>query len=203
MRAIECHVGNATGHLDRHRATIADSFDFASARARELIGAEGIDVLFVEAPSEAIPEWGVGGYAYGAHVVLVALDPEFDIEERRITSTLLHELHHAMRERGPGCGGSLAQMLASEGLAALFEEEVIGEAPFFSRVEIRDDEITLAQASLYTQPFSQSKWFFGADRITRNFGYTYGYRVCRDYSESVSASAADLVSIPTKELFPG
>ena len=94
-------------------------------------------------------------------------------------------------------------MVASEGLAVLFEEEVTGEAPFYSRVEIRDDEITLARESLYSQPFSQAKWFFGANGIGRSFGYSYGYRICRDYAQSVSASAAELVLVPTQDLFPG
>src|SRR5271169_453071 len=120
-----------------------------------------------------VPEWGVGGYSYGRHVVLVALDPAVELEERRITATLVHEFHHAMRERGPGCGGTLASMLVSEGLAQLFEEEVTGEAPFYSRVAITDEEIALAHDSLHSRPFSQSKWFFGADGITRSFGYTY------------------------------
>jgi uncharacterized protein YjaZ len=201
--AIECHVGNATGHLDRHLQTITASFNFASGRARELIGAEGIDVLFVDAPSDAIPEWGVGGYSYGRHVVLVALDPEVDLEERRITATLVHEFHHAMRERGPGCGGSLANMLVSEGLAQLFEEEVTGEAPFYSRVAITDREIALAQDSLRSQPFSPSKWFFGADDVTRSFGYTYGYQICRSYALSVKATAANLVLVPTDDVLAG
>ena len=202
MRAIECHVGNSTGQLDRHLPTIAAAFDFASTRARELLGAEGIDVLFVEAPTEAIPEWGVGGYTYGPHVVLVALDPAVDLDERRIAATLVHEFHHAMRERGPGCGGSLANMLASEGLAVLFEAEVTGEAPFYGHVAITDDEIALAQASLYSEPFNQSKWFFGADGITRFFGYTYGFQICQAHARSEGASAAELVLVPTQDLFP-
>lgn len=202
MRTIECHVGNATGRLDRHLSTIAAAFDFAATRARELLLAEGIDVLFVDSPNDAIPEWGVGGYTYGAHVVLVALDPEVDLEERWLTATLVHEFHHTMRERGPGCGGSLASMLVSEGLAELFEEEVTGEAPFYSRVAITDEEIALAGASLYELPFSQSKWFFGADGITRSFGYTYGYRICKAYASSVEASASELVLIPTQEVLP-
>ncbi len=200
MRTIECHVGNATGRLDRHLETIAASFTFASDRARELIGAEGIDVLFVDAPSETIPEWGVGGYSYGRHVVLVALDPDVDLEERRMTATLVHEFHHAMRERGPGCGETLADMLVSEGLAQLFEEEVTGEAPFYSRVAISDEEIALAHDSLRSLPFRQSKWFFGADGVTRSFGYTYGYQICRSFALSVKASAASLVTVPTDDV---
>jgi hypothetical protein len=197
VRAIECHVGNATGRLDRHLGTIATSFTFASDRARELIGAEGIDVAFVDAPSDTIPEWGVGGYSYGRHAVLVALDPDVDLEERRVTATLVHEFHHAMRERGPGCGGTLGDMLVSEGLAQLFEEEVTGEAPFYSRVAITDEEIALARDSLRLQPFSQSKWFFGTDGVTRSFGYTYGYQICRSFARSAKASAASLVLVPT------
>jgi len=181
---------------------IAEAFDFSSALARERLDAEGIDVVFIDAPSEAIPEWGVGGYTYGSHVIVVAMDAAADIDGRWITSTLVHEFHHAMRERGPGCGGMLADMFASEGLAVLFEEEVTGAPPFYCQVDLREDEVALARASLYSLPYRQSKWFFGADGVTRGFGYAFGYAVCRAYATSRSLSAAELLVVPPDALFP-
>ncbi|HEY8081403.1 MAG TPA: DUF2268 domain-containing putative Zn-dependent protease, partial [Acidimicrobiales bacterium] len=73
------------------------------------------------------------------------------------------------------------------------------EAPFYSQVAITDDEIELANASLLT-PCNQSKWFFGADGITRCFGYTYGYRICRSFAQSVASSPADLLLVPTEDV---
>ena len=200
MQAINLSIANASHSLDQHIGLIHDAFERGAASARELIGAEGIDVIFVDAPDEAIPEWGVGGYTWGPHVILVALDPAFDLVADKVETTLVHELHHAMRWRGPGCGGSLAQMLVSEGLAVLFEEEVLGKAPFYSQVPITDREVTQARAALFVEPFSQSKWFFGADGITFGFGYTYGYQLCKAYAQAAGKRASELVDVPTRDV---
>jgi hypothetical protein len=130
MQGISITIANAAGTLDMHIDLIRGAFDSATARARELLKADGIDVVFVDAPDETIPEWGVGGYTWGPRTILVALNPKFDLATDKIEASLVHEFHHAMRWRGPGCGGNLAQMLVSEGLAELFEEEVLGRAPF-------------------------------------------------------------------------
>lgn len=101
--------------------------------AQDLLQAEGIDVLFIDSPDEVIPELGVGGYTYGPHVIIVAIDPDFpDLSEHHLLSTLVHELHHAMRWRGSGCRGDLGEMMVSEGMAQLFEEEVTGVRPLYS-----------------------------------------------------------------------
>ena len=91
-------------------------------------------------------------------------------------------------------------MLVSEGMAQLFEEEVLGEAPFFSRAGITDDEIAAARAVLYEPDFSQKKWFFGADGITFSFGYTYGYRVCRAYANATGKPASGLIGVPSRKV---
>lgn len=159
-----------------------------------------MDAVVIDAPEMTIPEWGVGGYTYGPHIIIVGLDPAATVDSHHIERTLVHEFHHTMRWRGPGCGGSLGQMLVSEGMAQLFEEEVLGEAPFFSRVSITDDEIAAARAVLYEPEFSQTKWFFGADGITFSFGYTYGYRVCSAYANATGKPASKLIGVPSREV---
>ena len=200
VHPVAMTIANSSGLLDPHLEVIVAAFESATSHAQTLLGAEGIDVLFVDAAGETIPEWGVGGYTYGPHVILIALDSAFALAQKTIETTLVHEYHHAMRWRGPGCGGDLAHMLVSEGLAQLFEEEALGEAPFFSRVAIKEDEVTRARASLYSQPFSQAKWFFGSDGITRHFGYTYGYQLCRAYATASGKRASELVDVPTREV---
>ncbi|HVB51545.1 MAG TPA: DUF2268 domain-containing putative Zn-dependent protease [Acidimicrobiales bacterium] len=200
MRPITINIANVSGRLDAHLDVVVAAFESATSLARGLINAEGIDVLFVDAPDETIPEWGVGGYTYGPHVILVALEPAAPLEKRNIETTLVHEYHHAMRWRGPGCGGNLAQMLVSEGMAQLFEEEALGEAPFFSRVSITDDDVAQAQPALYAQPFSPQKWFYGANGITKAFGYTYGYQLSKTYALAVGRKASELINIPAEEV---
>jgi len=191
---------NSTGSLDPYIDVINDSFEFAASAARRLLGADDIDVVVFDAPEQTIPEWGVGGYTYGESVVLVAVDPTWEIERSKLVATMVHEFHHAMRWRGPGCGGTLGQMLVSEGLAELFEEEVVGEAPFYSKVEISDEEMTRALLELENRNFDQSKWFFGSSDVSRFFGYAYGYQICRTYSRRVGRSAAELVEVSTAEI---
>jgi hypothetical protein len=70
-------------------------------------------------------------------------------------------------------------MLVSEGLAQLFEEEVLGVQPFYSKCSITDEEIALAHEHLFDARCDRATWFFGANAVTRCFGYTYGYRLCR------------------------
>jgi hypothetical protein len=106
VRPVTSHVPNSAGRLDSHLALISAAFESSARPTRDLLGAEGIDVLFIDAPGGVIPEWGIGGSTYGPHVIVVAVDPEFPgLSEEHLVSTLVHEFHHAMRWRGPGAGG--------------------------------------------------------------------------------------------------
>ncbi|OIQ81709.1 hypothetical protein GALL_365220 [mine drainage metagenome] len=201
MNLLSSHIANASGRLESHREVINTAFDFSSRAALELLQAERIDVLFIDSADETIPEMGVGGYTYGPHVIIIAIDPQSpNFTEAHLATTLVHEFHHAMRWRGPGCGKDLGGMLVSEGLAQLFEEEVLGVAPMYSQASITALEIDQAKSELFRQPFSQSKWFFGAEGMTRNFGYTFGYEICKSYAESKGKRASELVGIETSDL---
>lgn len=199
MKPIESHIASASGRLDRHRGIIDAAFESSMKIAQDLLQAEGIDVLFIDSPDEAIPELGVGGYTYSPHVIIVAIDSDFpNLNEHHLFSTLVHELHHVMRWRVLGLHGDLGEMMVSEGLAQLFEEEVTGVRPLYSQVLITSSEIGKARLELHREAFSQAKWFFGTENITKWFGYTFGYQICAAYAESTQRSASDLVHVPTR-----
>ncbi len=200
FRPLALHIFDASSGLDHTIGIVSAAFNMASSYAKSLLAADAIDVLVINAPDDTIPEWGVGGYTYGPHVILLAVDPSFSLSQEHIERTLLHEFHHAMRWRGPGCGGDLAQMLISEGLAQLFEEEVIGTPPFFALTPVTDDEISRARKALHEEPFSQSKWFYGGQGITRSFGYAYGYELCKAYSVAHHERASQLVNTPARDI---
>jgi uncharacterized protein YjaZ len=200
VRPVNLFIANAGGTLDALVDGVTGAFEEARAVVQDCLNVEGVDVLVIDAPDDAIPEWGVGGYTYGPHAILVALDPAVSIGRHHILATLVHEFHHTVRWRGQGCGGTLAQMLVSEGLAQLFEEEVLGEAPFYSRASISDDEVAQARATMYDPEFNQKKWFFGADGITFSFGHTYGYRVCKTYANATGKSSAELIGVASGEI---
>lgn len=201
MTPIESHLASASGRLERYRGNIEAAFESSERIARELLRADAIDVLFIDSPDEAIPELGVGGYTYGPHIVIVAIDPDCpNLSEQHIFSTLIHEFHHVMRWRGPGCHGDLGDMIVSEGLAQLFEEEVTGVRPIYSQVPINSLEIEKAKLELYLPAFNQAKWFFGSEDITRWFGYAFGYQICATYAKSTMQRAADLAGVSTREV---
>jgi uncharacterized protein YjaZ len=200
VRPINLFIANAGGTLDALVEGVERAFSSAEKSAQEALEVEGVDVVVIDAPDETIPEWGVGGYTYGPHVIVVALDSAANPSSHHIERTLVHEFHHTMRWRGQGCEGSLGQMLVSEGLAQLFEEEVFGQAPFFSRVDITDEDIAQAREVLYEPKFSQSKWFFGAEGTTFHFGYTYGYRLCKGYAEATGKRSSELLTVSSREI---
>ncbi len=201
MKSVESHIAGASGRLDRHRNIINVAFEAAMRIAQDLLHAEGIDVLFIDSPDEVIPELGVGGYTYSPHVIIVAIDPDFpDLSEHHLFSTLVHEFHHAVRWRGLSLHGDLGEMMVSEGLAQLFEEEVSGVRPMYSQVLITSSETEQAELELHQQAFSQAKWFFGTENITRWFGYTFGYQICAAYAQSTHSRASDLVGVSARDV---
>lgn len=62
--------------------------------------------------------------------------PDHAIDGAHVYSTLVHEIHHAMRWRGPGCGSTLRERLVSEGLAQTFEAECTGVVPLYAEGEV-------------------------------------------------------------------
>lgn len=201
MTPIESHFAGASGRLEPHRGIIEAAFESSKRIAWDLLRADGIDVLFIDSPDEVIPELGIGGYTYGPSVIMVAIDPDFpDLNEQHIFSTLVHEFHHAMRWRGPGCHGDLGDMIVSEGLAQLFEEEVTGERPIYSQVSVTSPEVEKAKLEVHQEAFNQGKWFFGTEEISKWFGYAFGYQICETYAKSTMRSAADLVCVSTRNV---
>lgn len=177
-------------------ALITGPFEQARDVAQRRLGADDIEVHVVDAPDECIPEWGLGGYAYGPHAIVLAVDPEHDIDPVNVFSTLVHELHHVMRWRGPGCGTSLGERLISEGLALVFEEECSGAVPLYAQGQLSDEERSRAVAALDEDPANESRWFFGGAEFPRWFGYRFGWEVVSAQTARRGVNAADLVLEP-------
>lgn len=169
-------------------------------RAREIcarhLGAEGIEIHVIDAPDECIPEWGLGGSAYGPHSIVLAVDPDHDIRASHVYSTLVHEIHHAIRWRGPGCGTTLGERLVSEGLAQAFEHECTGSVPLYAQGQVSPQHRALAIAALDEDPADEGRWFFGAADLPRWFGYLLGYDLVRSRIDAQGSNAAALVHEP-------
>lgn len=180
--------------------SVRASFEYSVDLTEPLIGLCDLDVAVLDAPESAIPAWGVGGYTYGPHVVLLALHPAMEGTQQRLVATLVHEFHHVMRWLGPGWGSSLRERLVSEGLAMLFEEEVLGEPSEFATQTIEAEHIGLAIQHLDEEPADEQRWFFPGRDVPLWFGYTLGYRWAKDYATESSSSAARLVTVAATEV---
>jgi Predicted Zn-dependent protease (DUF2268) len=185
------------------------------AAARDLVPplqAERIDVLVVPG-KRLVPGWDCNGYAHGSWRITITVDPTCDGHEKRpldaqLRALLAHELHHAMRSRGPGYGSTLGEALVSEGLAQCYEEQVGCPTPNYA-VEVRGPALSelarLAKDELWSDQYDHSKWFFGS-KTDATFpwsgGYSLGYVLVRSWLERAGVSASAAVSVAAREILP-
>jgi uncharacterized protein YjaZ len=177
-----------------------DAFSDAVRRVSTVIALDDVEVTFILDPDAVIPEWGVGGYTEDANRVTVALDPSAELRIHEISSTLVHEFHHAMRWRHTTLDKNLRDMLASEGLAVMFETDLMGVEPFYAQHELPAVEVELALQELDVEPCDTSRWFYGGGTAPPAFGYTYGYRLCRAYGRATNKEASELIDVPAHEI---
>lgn len=194
--AMSCRTGQLDGN-QALKSLAEDAFNDAVRRVSRVIPLDDVEVTFTVDPDAVIPEWGVGGCTEDAHRVTVALDPSAELRIHEITSTLVHEFHHALRWRHTTLDKSLRDMLASEGLAVMFETDLMGVEPFYARQDLPADEVQLALQELDAEPCDTSRWFYGGGTAPPAFGYTYGHQLCKAYALAMNKTASDLIDVPT------
>jgi uncharacterized protein YjaZ len=200
---VTTYVTDATGSLTNLRDQLHDAVSNATSMTSSAIDVDDVDVVFYDEPNDTIPEWGIGGTTMGKHLVLVAVDPSRQLVAEYLHSTLVHELHHAMRWRVATLSEDLGDMLASEGLAVLLESELIRAEPFYAKVDVLPVHVELATTHLYDRPCNTGRWFFGTADVPKSFGYSLGYQMCRRYAEASGKNARELLVTPTNELIAG
>lgn len=199
---IALHLPSGAGRLTADQTdAVTQGFLEAVSLAAPLLELANVDVMGMDSPDQTIPSWGCGGFTYSAHTVVLALDPDNQaLSLERVRATLVHEFHHIAREHGPGCGTSLRERIVSEGLAMLFEEQVLGRASEFAHVDIDDHDIDRAITQLDQDPADEGLWFFHSGDVPLWFGYTLGYRWAKAYSQRTGLSASDLVDVPAADI---
>ena len=201
MSSIKHHIANATGELDKLTAMISNSVERVIPIVQKEIHANEIDIFFISAASLAIPEYGIGGQSPGPNHLYVSFDPKSDkITQHGIDETLFHEIHHCMRWRNPGYGKTLGEAMITEGLACLYGEQHSGIAPIYAKISLDDDQITKAKKMINSKSYVHSEWFFGGKDIDRWFGYSLGYKLCKEYSLKTGKKASKLINISAKEI---
>lgn len=198
---IELHLPTGSGvYAAEQLAVLRDGCDTAIALVSDVLNLGGVDVFAIDAPDMIIPRWGCGGYTYGARSVVLAVDSSQPTTACAVRATLVHEFHHVARERGPGCGTSLRDRVVSEGLAMLFEEEILGSASEFAHQVVSDDQTQCLARSLDEDPADDGRWFFNSGDMPLWLGYTAGYRWARTYAHRHGAQASALVDVPSRHV---
>lgn len=181
------HIANATGRLDGLVSPIRAAVARAQARAEAVTEAINLDVVIQAWPGRVIPHLGHMGYAPTGDMIQLTFDPDnphcMDNLGQSLERTVVHELHHALRWRGPGYGRTLGEALVSEGLAGHFAQQLYGGPP--ERWEISRDTAALAQAARDAEAawedatYDHAAWFFGAAPAGQ--GYPLGFALVATY----------------------
>jgi hypothetical protein len=210
LRVVPLDAGKefAPGRLDAIVGWLEDA-------ARDVVPplrADRIDVLVVPG-TNLIPDWDCNGYTHGPWRITINVDPGCDGREKRplaaqLRAMLAHEVHHAMRSRGPGYGSTLGEALVTEGLAQCYEEEVGCPTSNYA-VAVRGPTLAklalLAKGELWSEDYNHPKWFFGSKSDSTfpwSGGYSLGYQVMRGWLDRAGVSASAAVSVAAREILP-
>lgn len=178
----------------------------------ELVPTPRLSVEIRNAPGQVIPEIGMVGHCYSATHFTLSFDKgnaHFapSLADGTLRRQVAHEVHHCLRNGGPGYGSSLGEALVSEGLAGHFVHRLFGSPPepWEKAVEARaawrllpDDD------ALESTSYDHRAWFFGVGgHYPRWLGYTLGYLIAgrwcavdsdADGQRMVDVTAAEVIA---------
>jgi uncharacterized protein YjaZ len=199
--AIKLHIGNAGGQMDDLEQDIREAFRLAKDAALKRFEVEGVDIFVFRSDFGVIKELGFGGFTASENTIFCYIGKNIkSIDKKRLSSILLHELHHAKRDSEVGYGETLGEALVSEGLACLLEEEYLGDTPIYSEEKLGDTVIARAKKEQDAKQYDHDAWFYGTADLPRWAGYTLGYDLCKKYADKNSKSAGELTKTHASEI---
>jgi len=199
------------GVSDEFKARIQSALEVVLPRAGSAIDASDIKIVIGADAAQVIPETGVGGSTENPYKILVWIDPEHSNVhnniEKEIQSTVVHELHHAMRNRLYPWPGTLLDDVVGEGLADHFDIEINGQHPKPWSQALSDEELAAyrekAEPHFHEQNTESDyyKWVLGSEKddIPHWAGYALGFRLVDDYLSKTGKKASELVSLKSSE----
>ena len=140
------------------------------------------------------------GYAPTGDMIQLTFDPENSNCTRNLAEplerTIVHELHHVLRWRGPGYGRTLGEALVTEGLAGHFAQQLYGNPPEKWEMALDGEDVAQAardaSAAWGDEGYDHAAWFFGTEPAWR--GYSLGFSLVGQYlKEHPDETAAKLV----------
>lgn len=196
---------------EKLQVRVRSALEAVLPRAVAAIHASDIDIIIGSDSEQTIPETGVGGSTENPHKILVWIDPDHlnvqDNIEREVQSTIVHELHHAMRNRIYPWPGTLLDDIVGEGLADHFDIEINGQHPKPWSHALSDKELAVyrekAEPHFYEQNTEDDyyKWIVGSeeDGIPRWAGYAFGFQLVEGYLSRTGRKASELVQLKSQE----
>lgn len=203
MKRVNLFVANSSGKLDRHLVAIENGYKQAATIVHDRFNLSGLDVIVRADSFYSIPEIGIGGFTTeDGSIIYMSLDVSKKISTESFSCELLHEMSHAARFRKFPPVSRLTDSLISEGLACLLQYEVTGKVPVYARQKISNTDVESAQAELKapSNTYDHAKWFFGSSDICRWFGYTYGFKQCKQYSAKTGKNASELIFVSAEKV---
>jgi uncharacterized protein YjaZ len=207
--SIKLHILNESGRLAPYVGVIQQAYDEVIVKLKNKITLPNVDVVIADSPDGAIPETGVGGNAYTAHIIFISINPNFHNLDKTISNeikgTLAHELHHCARMKTIGYGTSLLQALITEGLADHFDLEVNGTEPKPWSIAIQGGKLEeirkIAEKSFNDSTYNHFNWFFGSKDlgIPKWAGYSIGFDIVKNYLIKIGKKPSELVSVDASE----
>lgn len=175
-----------------HMASLKDVLSFHVKAAMKDLDLSRVNITVYFTEKDVIPGIGVSGYTPYHDWIQIKIDPTGQnfqkIIERYVSATVYHEMHHAARWSSVGYGKSLTEVIVTEGLATVYQEEKWGkfDAPWSAYT---DDEIEnflgiyrkRAHEDVHYGHVAHAKWFFGGTpEIPKWLGYKVGVYLIRE-----------------------
>ena len=119
-----------------------------------------------------------GGHTYNMFESMISL-PDWSCDHSQIESVVAHELHHLVRWHYAGYGYSLGEAVISEGIATLYEEEISGIKPIWSKTTLDKSVADRLIREWNDKNYNHAEWFFNG-RHGRWIGYSAGYKIAKE-----------------------
>jgi len=197
--------------LSPWQAVIEHEIRVTRRAAARLIPLPPLEIEIEHVPSsKVIPELGMVGRCYGPQRFTLSFAPDNDnlvsaIEDGAVRRQVAHEVHHCLRNAGPGYGLSLGEAFVSEGLAGHFVHRLFKTSPELWECALSDD-VALSYlpdaAALAATDYDHAGWFFGhGGRYPRWLGYTLGFVVVgRWLNRTADVDGRTLVNVPARDV---
>ena len=194
------HIANASGKFDGLITPIRKAIEGAQARSEIVTEPVDLDVVVQAWPGRAIAHLGFMGYAPTGDMIQLTFDTDNsncaqNLDEP-LERTIVHELHHVLRWRGPGYGRTLGEALVTEGLAGHFAQQLYGSPPERWELALHGEGIAQAardaSAAWGDEGYDHAAWFFGTEPAWR--GYSLGFSLVGQFlNDHPDETAAKLV----------